>query len=168
MSDNDVLVFVDMDDWLAHNNVLYNLNTFYENTDTWITYSMFEYHSSGRLSSWIPRYKDGTILRKLFRDSTWSLTHLRTMRAFLWKKIKDKDLKDSKGKYFRCTYDMAIFFPALEMASENTLHIKYVDDLQYIYNDKNENSVNRGKMKDEQKENEIYLRKKKPYKEIRI
>lgn len=138
-SDEDILMTVDLDDWLAHGHVLSRINEIYNRYDTWMTYSSFKYLKSGRLSTWIPRYTKEIMEQRLYRHTIWSFTHLRTMKAFLWKHIDKNDLKDEKGEYFKCANDQAVFIPALEMSSPN--HIYYINDIQYIYNDMNPHQI---------------------------
>jgi glycosyltransferase involved in cell wall biosynthesis len=160
-SDEDIILTVDLDDYLAHRWVFSDLNQRYNNYDCWMTYSNFKYSKSGRSSTWIPTYSRKIIENKLFRESIWSFTHLRTMKAFLWKNILDRDLRDKNGNYFKCTYDMAIGFPMLEMASPD--HICYINDIQYVYNDDNPNNVDKSNLKIEQKNNDLYIRSKRKY-----
>lgn len=159
-SPDDIIITVDLDDWLAHNNVLKNINHFYQEHDAWITYSTFKYLKSGRLSSWIPKYTKEIIDNNEFRESIWSFTHLRTMKAFLWENINKSDFKDSNGNYFKYCYDQAVFMPALEMSREG--HIGYIPELQYIYNDINPEQVEKTHRK-EQEDTATYIRSLKKY-----
>lgn len=160
-SDEDVIITIDLDDWLAHTNVLSDLNDVYQQQTTWMTYSDFQYLRSGKLSNWIPRIdRDWILARNSFREEIWGYTHLRTMKAFLWNNIDKNDLKDKNGDYFKYTYDQAIFLPALEMSRKN--HIRYIPDVQYIYNDVNPGQVEKIHGK-EQRDNAKYIRSKKKY-----
>lgn len=159
-SPDDIIVTVDLDDWLAHNNVLKNINKFYQENDTWITYSTFKYLKSGRMSSWIPKYTTEIMQNNSFRESIWSFTHLRTMKAFLWENINENDLKDINGNYFKYTYDQAVFLPALEMSRNG--HIGYIPEFQYVYNDDNPEQVEKTH-RQEQEDNAKYIRSLKKY-----
>lgn len=44
-----VIVIVDGDDWLAHNDVLSYLNSIYQSQDVWLTYGQFWYWQKNRL-----------------------------------------------------------------------------------------------------------------------
>jgi len=159
-SPDDIIMTVDLDDYLAHNNVLKNINTFYKNYDAWMTYSTFKYLKSGRLSSWIPRYSPGQMSNNEFRESIWSFTHLRTMKAFLWNNIDKNDLKDSAGEYFKYCYDQAVFLPALEMSRNG--HIGYIPEVQYMYNDINPLQVEKTH-RQEQEDTARFIRSKNKY-----
>ena len=69
------------------------------------------------------------------RNSRFTASHIRTWRAFLWRKIKQEDLKDENGVYWRVTGDLSFMFPMLEMAGEE--HYKFMTDINYIYNEQN-------------------------------
>jgi hypothetical protein len=60
---------------------------------------------------------------------------MRTWRAFLWRNIKQEDLKDENGIYWKVTGDLAFMFPMLEMAGEE--HYRFIDDIIYVYNEQN-------------------------------
>lgn len=164
-SEEDVILTVDLDDWLAHSKVLDNLNDVYNTHNVWMTYSNFKYLKSGRSSNWIPTFTQKILQEKSFRENVWSFTHLRTMKAFLWKNIDKNDLKGPDGKYLRCTYDMAIGFPMLEMSSPE--HIFHIPEIQYIYNDTNPSNVDKSNLKNEQKVNDLYIRSKMKYQSLK-
>ena len=160
-SPDDIIITLDLDDSLNHEMVLSDINKYYNQHDVWMTYSNFIYLKSGRTSNWIPPYTQEIITNRLFRESIWSFTHLRTFKAFLWDKLDKNDLKDSNGEYFKCTYDMAVFFPMLEMSRNN--HIGYIPELQYIYNDMNPLNVDKSNLRNEQQANDKYIRSKRKY-----
>jgi len=57
------------------------------------------------------------------------------MKSWLWKKIKEEDLKDGLGKYWSVAGDLSFMFPMLEMSGEK--HFKYISETLYIYNESN-------------------------------
>jgi len=133
-SDEDIIVILDGDDWLAHHEVLYFLYMLYKVSDTWMTYSLFQY-PDGRDSSWIPRYPTEVLKNRDFRKFVWSFTHLRTFKAFLWQNLDKEDLKGPDGNYTPYTYDQALLFPMLEMCPYG--RIKFIDNILYVYNTDN-------------------------------
>nr|NGX26942.1 hypothetical protein [Chlamydiota bacterium] len=58
------------------------------------------------------------------------ICHLKTAYASLLKRVQKKDLL-YKGKFFSMNSDLALFFPAIEMAGK---HARYIRDVLYIYN----------------------------------
>ena len=81
------------------------------------------------------------------RKSNFTLTHMRTWKSWLWKKIKQDDLKDNNGKYWSVAGDLSFMYPMLEMSGEK--HFKFIPDILYIYNESNplnDHKVNMGKV----------------------
>ena len=50
-SDDEIIVQLDGDDWLAHENVLSYLNSIYSTQDVWITFGQFRIHPSNIVAS---------------------------------------------------------------------------------------------------------------------
>ena len=158
---DEIVVIVDMDDWLNGDRVLERVFDEYEkNLDCWMTYSRMMYSSSGRTSHWIPIYNIPILMDRSFRNVIWSFTHLRTFKGFLWKEIKNEDLLDQKGKYIKYAYDQAILLPMLEMSAPH--HILFIPDVLYCYNDENPNQVEKN-LRKEQEESARYIRSKRRY-----
>ena len=135
-TDEDVVVVLDGDDWLAHANVLDWVRQVYELSEQEVrmTYSLFEYPGGGD-SSWIPKYTTEVLKERDFRKVTWSFTHLRTFKAYLWDALDKNDLRAPNGEFTPYTYDQALLFPMLEMCPYGS--IKFIDNVLYVYNNKN-------------------------------
>jgi glycosyltransferase involved in cell wall biosynthesis len=129
IGDNEVIVELDGDDWLSNSNVLKLINEIYLDENIWITNGSFKYASGGMGFSSEQKNFDS------LRTSVFTASHLRTWRAFLWKKIKDEDHKDSEGNYWKINADLAYMLPMLEMS--NNKHYKFIPDILLIYNDIN-------------------------------
>jgi hypothetical protein len=156
-----IIVNVDGDDYLSNNEVLNYLNTIYQNNNIWLTYGNFS-ASDGSYNALCKEVTDIKSLRgkPLVR---WHFSHLRTYRYKLFKKIKNEDLLDSDGFYYKVAGDVSLMMPMVEMAGLN--HCKYIPDVLYIYN--NESCLNDFRKKPQlqvQKTNEIMF--KKPYQEL--
>lgn len=128
--DDEVIVVLDGDDWLAHSNVLSVLNSRYSSGNVWMTYGQYKSYPDGRIgcSRQIPQ---NIIQKNLFRRYQWCSSHLRTYYTWLFKKIRPKDLQDDNGKWLEMTSDLAAMFPMLEMAGERQV---FIPDILYIYN----------------------------------
>ena len=159
ISNNDIIVTVDLDDWLSKPNVLEILNNKYNVGNYWMVYSRMYYTKSKTTSHWIPIYTENDIKKKLFRNMTWCFTHLRSFRFFLWEQLNKDDLKDSNGQYFKYCYDQVIFCPMLEMSSNG--HIGFINDTLYVYNDDNINQVEKIHRKEQEKVRDIIRHKEK-------
>jgi glycosyltransferase involved in cell wall biosynthesis len=128
INDNDIIVEVDGDDWLPDEDVFKRIHDVYKNDDVWITNGSFVF-SNG--SQGFSRKQDIPYLRV----SSFSASHMRTWRAFLWRNIKEDDLKDETGTYWSAAGDTSFMFPMLEMAGEE--HYHFLEDINYVYNDTN-------------------------------
>lgn len=122
---NTVLLFVDGDDWLKHENVLSYLNTIYQDQNIWLTYGQFEFLSG--VKSAIHEVDRNTN----FRTHPWVTWHLRTCRAALFHRIKLKDFL-YQGNFFTMAPDIPESLPMLEMAKNG--HIRCIKESLYIYN----------------------------------
>jgi glycosyltransferase involved in cell wall biosynthesis len=126
ISDNEIIVEVDGDDWLPDPNVLARINDVYSNNDVWIANGSFIYNTGAHGFSSPQTNFDN------LRTSRFTASHIRTWRAFLWREINENDLKDENGEYWRMTGDLAFMFPMLEMAGPE--HYKFMPEVNYVYN----------------------------------
>ena len=127
--DDEICVEVDGDDWLPNSNVFGFINQTYQNPEVWMTSGSFKYHD-GR-----PGFANPPKNFTNIRNQTFTLSHLRTWKSWLWKKINQKDLKDSSGEYWSVAGDLSFMYPMLEMSGEK--HFKFIPDVLYIYNESN-------------------------------
>ena len=133
-SDEDVLVFLDGDDWFYDSHTLEHLNEAYADPDVWITWGNYLmstkkiYHGSRNIPA------DYNL-----RKERWVTCHLKTCKYFLWRNIADKDFRHTAtGEYYTVCRDAAFMWPMLEMAGAE--HWKFIDKILYVYNSANENS----------------------------
>lgn len=129
LPDHVIVLNVDGDDQLAHNNVLSTLNVVYENQDIWMTYGQFRQMPSREMGFCKP-IDTATIVHHTYRDSEWLASHLRTYYAWLFKKIDKQDLC-YKGAFMRACADRAIMYPLLEMCAG---HFACIPEVLYLYN----------------------------------
>lgn len=129
IDDNEIIVEVDGDDWLPDSKTLSRINEVYSNPDVWIANGSFRYSNGSRgFSSKQENFNN-------LRSSRFTASHIRTWRAFLWRKIRQEDLKDENGNYWKVTGDLSFMFPMLEMAGEE--RYRFMDEINYIYNEEN-------------------------------
>ncbi|MHC5012650.1 MAG: glycosyltransferase family 2 protein [Planctomycetota bacterium] len=139
----DIVVIVDGDDWLMHDRVLERLQTVYADPDVWLTYGSHQRWKGRLRERWglkkkrgIARpYPDAIAERRLFRYYPFCASHLRTFKRFLWDAIRDEDLRDEDGAYFKYTEDEVTMLPMLDMAGRR--HIRYLHEMLYVYNHAN-------------------------------
>lgn len=129
--DEEILVFLDGDDWLAHDKVLRWLNQCYEDPSIWMTYgSYLEYPSYRRWGKKIPEEVHKKRSYRELAKKKFLITHLKTGYAGLFKKVKLQDLLE-EGKFYPMAQDQALCLPAQEMAHR---HSHFIRDILYIYN----------------------------------
>jgi len=134
VSDEDIVVEVDGDDWLPDSKVFNRVVDYYSDGKTWITYGQFIY-TSGHPGLSAP-VKIASI-----RESRFTASHLRTWKVWLWNKIQPEDLLVD-GQYAECSGDVFFMMPMLEMAGEQ--NSKFINDINYIYNFENPIGDSRG------------------------
>ncbi len=155
--DNAIVLVLDGDDWLAHNNVFQKINDAYADGRTWLTYGQFRRYPSGIKGQCIKLAQD-TDFRMMDK---WYTSHLRTYYAWLFKKIKQTDLMHQDA-FIDVAGDVAEMLPMLEMARG---HIQFIPDILYIYNQAT--PFNDVKLKYEaQTTMTIYLQRQQPYKQL--
>jgi glycosyltransferase involved in cell wall biosynthesis len=139
IGDNEVVVEIDGDDWLPDGKTLERINEVYSDDNVWIANGSFRYSDGS--SGFSSRQKNLSNLR----FERFTASHIRTWRAFLWRKIKQEDLKDEDGVFWKVSGDVAFMFPMLEMSGDE--HYVFMDKINYIYNGENplnDHKVNMG------------------------
>jgi len=136
--EDDVILFVDGDDWLFDENVLQNLNAYYDKHGCWMTYGGFViYYGEDREVEYPTtqntHYSDDVHTNKLYRQDYWRASHLRSFKWWLYSSINDGDLKFTKDNtYYVYAEDLATSFPCLEMCGKSKIGV--VDFITYVYN----------------------------------
>ena len=131
--DNDIIVIVDGDDGIAHKDVFKFLNNVYSDPKIWLTYGQYRELHSCNIGFCCPMPYD-VVRNNAFRGYSNIPSHLRTCRAWLFKKIQKEHLM-LDGKFLRMTGDMATWIPMIEMASCG--HFKFIPEVLLTYNDTN-------------------------------
>ncbi len=131
--DNEIAVWVDGKDLLAHPFVLKKLNKVYSNPDIWMTYGNYlDYPSYKQNPQLCQKFPKSVLKSRRFRQHKWITSHLHTFYAGLFKKISTEHLvKD--GAFLPVAGDLAIMLPMLEMAAD---HFQFIDEVLYLYNRK--------------------------------
>lgn len=157
---NDIVLLVDGDDWLYHDNVLKELNEIYSTNEVWFTHGrLLEYPSGG--SNWCIPVPNNILQDRSYRTISRHPTHLRTFYAGLFKKIKKEDFL-YQGEFLKMAWDMAIMIPLLEMAEER--HV-FINKINYVYNI--DNPINDNKVDpDLQNQLDRYIRSMPPYQRL--
>lgn len=157
IKDSEVCVEVDGDDWLPDSKTLERIFNVYTDPNIWVANGTFRY-SSGRIG--FAKKQDNF---ESLRTQRFTASHIRTWRAFLWRKILVEDLKDENDNYWKISGDLSFMYPMLEMSGEE--HYKFMNQVNYVYNEQNPINDHKVNLK---LVNEIAtkIRNKKPYKKI--
>lgn len=128
--DDEIVILLDGDDWLAHDGVLKKINEVYADPNCWMTYGQYLSWPDNMIgySREIP---PEIIESNNFRENEWCSSHLRSFYAWLFKSIKMEDLISPHGTFYDMAWDQAIMFPMLEMSGHRA---KFISDVLYIYN----------------------------------
>lgn len=158
-ADTEILIMLDGDDLLAHEQVLNYLNNIYQDPNIWMTYGQFQTwcercfdekkraiikekhrkcrHTKGsQFAKDFPQLvKEKSMWREYITNNVepnciWHFGHLRTHYARLFKLIKPEDLKHHNKFYKRGT-DIATTIPIAEMAG---VHVKFIPDILCLWN----------------------------------
>jgi glycosyltransferase involved in cell wall biosynthesis len=157
ISDDDICIEVDGDDWLPNSKTFQRVVDTYNSGDVWLVNGSFKYHD-GR-----PGFSQPHTTFEDIRQKPFTLSHLRTWKSFLWRSIKQEDLKDSNNNYWRIACDLAFMFPMVEMCGPE--HYKFMYDVNYIYNESNPLNEHKVNFPEVQKMNQL-IRGFKPYKKL--
>ena len=157
--EHEIVVLLDGDDWLAHDEVFKKLNQVYSKGNIWFTHGTLMEYPWGNVS-WNDPIPPEAIANNTYRQYKCP-SHLRTFYAWLFKKIKLQDFL-YKGQFLIMAWDMAIMYPLAEMAGEKHAFIKEVN---YVYN--MSNPINDNKVDpDLQNFLDKLIRNRKPYQRL--
>lgn len=125
----DIVVILDGDDWLAHDQVLSYINSVYADGTTWLTYGQFKWYPYGDIG-FCAEVPAEIVQANAFREHTWVFSHLRTFYAGLFHKIKFDDFL-YQSRFFPMAPDLAIMYPMIEMARD---HVTFIPEVLLEYN----------------------------------
>lgn len=140
--DEEIVMMVEADDQLAHDNVLQIINQAYQDPSIWLTYGNHTaLHDNGGSSgsSEVPTWVIESNYFREFLTQSFVTSHLRTFYAWLFKKVKLEDCLH-EGKFFPVISDIIKMIPMCEMAGN---HILFIPEILYIWN--NGNPINEPK-----------------------
>lgn len=163
---DDIVVLVDGDDWLPNKNVLKKINDIYNETDCRIMYGQCTFSSNGAKGN-SKKYSIEQ-LNNIRNEQGFHISHIRTFKKSLYEEIGNQDpnfdcLKDSNGEFYKMTYDVAMFYPMIEICPKDK--IVYNDESLYVYNIENPISDFRTDGSLQQRIHDE-IRKKKTFKEV--
>lgn len=123
--DDEIVVVLRGDDWLAHEWVLSRLNQYYANADLWVATGKFCEYPEYNIATTLTIKKD-----KPLREQPFSSRGLKSFYAGLFKQINQGDFVQG-DEPFQAAEDLAYMMPLLEMAGKHAAHI---DEVLYVAN----------------------------------
>jgi glycosyltransferase involved in cell wall biosynthesis len=143
-ADDDVVVFVDGDDWLVHAGALRAVAEAMTD-DVWITSGGMVSIASTPTRAERARSldallrerraafeadRDAVVAEARYRRMPWCWSHPIAFRAFLWRHIDPADFRVGSGRWIRTSGDLAYTFPLLELAGGR---VALLDEVHYAY-----------------------------------
>ena len=134
VDDDEIVCFLDGDDWLYDNNVLFRLNEEYKSDDILLTFGSYCEYINGLEGAVrkVVDYRDDIKNGCKYRDRRgWFGIPLRTGYGYLYKDIPEDYLKDCDGNWMRSCTDIAEFLWAIEKVDKR---YKAIEWITYVYN----------------------------------
>ncbi len=133
MAPETVVVWLDLDDWLACPEALEIVRHVYATTDCLVTYGSYREWPSRRWGECNGEYEPEVRRSRGYRKAPWRASHLRTFKAGLFHQLGDGDLKRPDGTWWDVR-DMAVMLPLLELAGDRH---RYIPEHLVWYNTRN-------------------------------
>ena len=133
---DDIVLHLDGDDSLAHDQVLEYLNQVYERSNCWVLYGQYR-TDTGHIGHARPFYSDELDYPPLTHRAMSFPVHIRSYRAGLYHQIKHQDenysvYKDSTGQWLTSAVDIAQMRVIFQLAGHE--HIRFNNEVIYLYN----------------------------------
>jgi len=162
--DDDIIVSIDGDDWLYDRWALETVVKTYEaKPHLLLTYGQYICSTDVKNGT----FKKGgcrpfsNILE--IRKPGFNISHLKTWRYSIWKKLQDSDLRRWDGAYVQRAWDQPLCLNMAEMAGAD--RVQYIDRALYCYNNENPRSEWRLDESEQMRE-DAYIRSQKPKERI--
>ena len=128
LDDEEVIVHLSGNDFLAHSQVLNRLDQVYMNPDIWLTYGQYLDYQYYKKGIYHPKPKRNLCKRRIQRAS-WLLASFKTFYAKHLKKIKREETFE---KYLLSVENATTFlFPLAELGKA---HVQFIPDVLSIHN----------------------------------
>jgi hypothetical protein len=128
-----VVVWLDLDDWLACPEALAIVRHVYRTTDALMTYGSYRDWPSRKWGMCNGEYSSDVVRANAYRSAPWTASHLRTFRAGHYQRLTDEDLRLPDGSW-HLVRDFAVMLPLLELSGGRH---KYIPEQLCWYNTRN-------------------------------
>lgn len=126
--DDEIIVHLSGNDWLAHPEVLAVLNQAYTNPDVWLTYGQYldaENHLKGKGGP----YPQKTLYKKRVQKAPWDGAYFKTFYAGLYKKAMSQEMSSLVFSLSSPAQE-AFLKPISEMGKS---HVQFIPQVLYIH-----------------------------------
>ncbi len=129
-NDDAIIAVVDGDDRLSSSKSVKKIYDIYEKYDKWLVWSQHR-NTNGNVGQSRPLPTDDIIYST---RNYWSVTHFRTSKAFLFKKLNKNDMMDPfvENSFYTYAGDAAFLYPFIEMCGNEKSY--FLDEVLYVYN----------------------------------
>lgn len=141
--DNDIIIFLDLDDSFAHKFVLDHLNEYYSG-DVLVTYGQYRpippTGHVGTAKAWPFEVVKNRSYRQHVLGGETCFNHLRTVKGKIHKAIPESYFKWANGDWYQGATDYAVMIPAFELADGR---YRFVQEVLVDYHHDHEFSDNK-------------------------
>jgi glycosyltransferase involved in cell wall biosynthesis len=131
-ADSNIVIFLDGDDCLSHDQVLEKLDSKYqEYRNLLCTYGSILLKSGRR--TWSKPYPSFIVRNNLFREFKWVGAHLFSFRKGLIDFLTEDMFYDHQNQPFKTGTDVALFMPILELVGTHSI---FMEEGLYTYDDR--------------------------------
>ena len=130
IDDNDVVCRLDGGDWLTENDLLYVLNSVYQDSNVAVAWTAHRWsYTTQNISGPLELRHGQTVYQH-----PWVSSHLKTFRCGQLKKVPDANFRDKNGDYIMIACDQAVFLPMMHLSHTEGKKLQFVPILGYHYN----------------------------------
>ena len=128
---DSVLMVIDGDDFLFSEFSLEIVASVYRDYPVLLTYGNHIHWPTGQTRTNCEPFPEEVVVNNSYRDYKFVSSHLRTFKSKIWNAIRDEDLRDDDGNYFKTGWDVSFMIPMLEMSGGR--HV-FIPNVLYVYN----------------------------------
>lgn len=136
--DDEIVTYLDGDDWFSNDNVLNTVNQAYADPNVWLTYSHFIHAPDDGKTSGAQEIPQWVIEQNVYRTYGWYYHSLKTFYGWLFKQLRLEDIL-YEGTFFPVGSDIAEMFPLVELSGGR---FKFIKDILYIASVHGSNEIN--------------------------
>lgn len=130
IDDNHVVCRLDGGDWLTENDLLYILNTVYQDESVAVAWTAHRWsYTNQNISGHLSLKPNQTVY-----DHPWVSSHLKTFRSRQLKKVPDSNFRDENGNYIMIACDQAVFLPMMHVSHCEGKKLTFIPVVGYHYN----------------------------------